>query len=61
MTKPTTFTHFVSVCFSLPNNSHDGDDDHQFRMPQMRHRREIWQKQLLRSRRFLVQKLRKCW
>ena len=38
----------------------DGDEDHKYRMPQMWHHREIWQKQLLRSRGFLVQKLREC-
>ena len=40
--------------------SHD-NDDHGFRMSQMRHHREIWENELLRSQWFLVQKLRRCW
>ena len=37
------------------------DDDHRSRMPQMRQNQEIWQTELLRSRRFLVQKMWRCW
>ena len=66
MTKQRLISVFLFV--SLTNahiindrTSNHGKDDQEVRMPQMRYCREIWLKQLLRSRRFLVQKMRRCW
>ena len=61
-----TETCYNIVPFASLTNAHSQTpgshgDDYQFRMLRMRHHREIWQNQLLRSRRLLVQKLWRCW
>ena len=64
-------TPWISDCYSVPlisftdqcprENTSSYDADRQCCMSQMRRHREIWEKQLLCSRRFLVQKLWRCW